>query len=106
MFKAYAPFLIQFSQESRTVLGCAMSSAAVEVFSVVAATQSGFDLAYVPIRLNGRDYAASARVMESGTIVLEVDVAPTGLTPRVVTGAALRSAIKSATAQRRGTAVQ
>lgn len=96
MFKAYAPFLIQFSPEARIMLGCSTPVAAQAAFRAVAATQAGFDLAYVPVKIAGRDFAASSRVMASGTIVIEVDVAPTGLTPRVITGASFRSATRAA----------
>jgi len=92
MFKAYAPFLIQFSPEAYAMLGCSVSSIAPTIFRTVASAQGGFDLAYVPVHLDSCDYAASARIMPTGTIITEVDIAPTALTPRVIKGAALPSA--------------
>lgn len=96
MFKAYAPFLIQFSPEASALLGRSISSVAPTVFRAVAATHAGFDVAYLPVRLGDDIFAASSRIMPSGTIVIELDVARAGLTPRVVTGAALRDAAKIA----------
>lgn len=96
MFKAYAPFLIQFSPEARTMLGCSLSAAAPAAFRAVAAAQAGFDLAYVPVTIDGYGYAASSRVMPSGTIVIELDVAPAALSPRVVTNDAYRAAARAA----------
>jgi len=101
MFKAYASFLIQFSPEAHAMLGCSVTSVAPTVFRAVASAQGCFDLAYLPVRLDTGDYAASARIMPSGTIIIEVDVAPTALTPRVIRGAALRSATAIAVARAR-----
>jgi hypothetical protein len=93
MFKAYAPFLIQFSPDARIMLGCSTPVAAQAAFRAITATQAGFDLA---VTIADRDFSASSRVMASGTIVIEVDVAPAGLAPRVITGAAFRSATRAA----------
>lgn len=92
MFKAYAPFLIQFSPEAYAMLGCSVSSVAPTIFRTVASAQGDFDLAYVPVHIDSGGYAASARIMPTGTIITEVDVAATALTPRVIKGAAMRRA--------------
>ena len=99
MFKAYAPFLIQFLPEARALLNQSISTVAPMVFRTVAAAQAGFDIAHLPVHLGDSKFAASSRIMPSGTIIIELDVAPQGLTPRVVTGAALRNATKIAFAR-------
>ena len=92
MFKAYAPFLIQFSPEAYAMLGFSVSSVAPTIFRTVASAQGDFALAYVPVHLDSGDHSASARIMTTGTIIIEVDVALSALTPRVIKGAASRSA--------------
>ena len=99
MFKAYAPFLIQFSPEARAMLGCSLSAAAPAAFRAVAAAQVGFDLAHVPVTIGDGHYAASSRVMRSGTIVIELDIAPAALSPRVVTNDAYRAGAKAVMAR-------
>ncbi len=99
MFKAYAPFLIQFSPEARALLNQSISTVAPMVFRTVAAAQAGFDIAHLPVRIGEDTFAASSRIMPSGTIIIELDVAPQGLTPRVVTGVTLRNATKIAFAR-------
>jgi hypothetical protein len=78
------------------MLGCSTPVAAQAAFRAITATQAGFDLACVSVTIADRDFSASSRVMASGTIVIEVDVAPAGLAPRVITGAAFRSATRAA----------
>ncbi|HEX7390950.1 MAG TPA: hypothetical protein VF286_12635 [Acidiphilium sp.] len=99
MLKTHAPFLFRSSQEATTMLGCSRHDAAHAAFRAVIGAGAGFDLAHLPVTIAGRDYAASSRVMPSGTIVIELDVAPSGLTPRVITGAALRAGLLMARAR-------
>lgn len=103
MLKTYAPFLINFSREATTMLGCSRHDAAQAAFHAVVGAgtdaRTGLDFAFVPVTIEGRDYAVSSRVMPSGTIVIEFDVAPAGLTPRVITGEALRAGLRAARAR-------
>lgn len=100
MFRAYAPFLIRFSKEASKMLGCLPSVAAATAFRQVAALGAGFDLAYAPVTIGKEAFAASARVMPSGTIVIEVDTAPQGLSPRVIVDVARRATARATAAQR------
>lgn len=94
MFRAYAPFLIHFSREATEILACPPAAAAATAFREIAALGCGFDIAHAPVTIAGVPYAASARVMRSGTIVIELDASPKGLSPRVVTGEAWREATR------------
>lgn len=64
-------------------------------------SQARLDLALVPVTIAGRHFAASSRVMKSGAIVIELDVASAGLTPRIVTGESLRAGPAQARARGR-----
>lgn len=81
------------------MLGCSRHEAAQAAFRTVVSAGAGLDLAHVAVTIAGRDYAASSRVMPSGTIVIELDVAPAGLAPRVITGDAYRAAVRTASAR-------
>ena len=100
MFRAYAPFLIGFSKEAQEMLGCPSAVAAATAFRQIAAFGGGFDIAHVPVTIGEASYAASSRVMSSGTIVIEVDTVPRGLSPRLVTGAEWREAMKTVATHR------
>ncbi|MHB1305323.1 MAG: hypothetical protein ACYCZB_18000 [Acidiphilium sp.] len=103
MLKSHAAFLIRFSQESTTMLGHFRHDAAQAAFRAFTLAGidagSGLDLAHVPVAIGGLDYAASSRVMPSGTVVIALDVAPAGLTPRVITGEAWRAGLLAARAR-------
>ncbi|HQU10151.1 MAG TPA: hypothetical protein PLV07_01105 [Acidiphilium sp.] len=99
MFSAYASFLIRFSKEASEMLGFLPSVAAATAFRQVAALGAGFDLAYAPVTIGKEAFAASARVMASGTIVIEVDTASRGLSPRVIVGVARHATARATAAQ-------
>lgn len=102
MFRAYAPFLIGFSKEAKEMLGCPSAVTSATAFRQIAALGGGFDVADAPVTIAEASYTASARVMRLGTIVIEVDVAPNGLSPHVITATAWREALNvTATCQGR-----
>lgn len=94
MYRVYAPFLIQFTKESRSSLPISAAEAAQIVFRAVVAAGKGFDIAYLPVEMKGVKFAASSRVTTRGTVVIELDCAQPGLTPRLITGETYRKAIK------------
>jgi hypothetical protein len=94
MYRVYAPFLIQFTEEARAVLPISPSEAAQAAFRTIAAAGQGFDIAYMPIEMKGLCFVAASRITKSGTVVIEVDCAQPGLTPRVITGHTYRSSVK------------
>jgi hypothetical protein len=94
MYRVYAPFLIQLTEEARASLPISPAEAAQIVFRAVAAAGKGFDIAYLPVEMKGVNFAASSRVTTRGTVVIELDYAQPGLTPRLITGETYRKAIK------------
>jgi hypothetical protein len=92
MYRVYAPFLIQLTEEARASLPISPAEAAQIVFRAVAAAGKGFDIAYLPVEMKGVNFAASSRVTTRGTV--ELDYAQPGLTPRLITGETYRKAIK------------
>lgn len=106
MYRVYAPFLIHITEEARAMLPTSPSAAAQIIFCVVAAAGQGFDIAYVPVDIVGIPFAAASRIGLGGTVIIELDCAQPGLTPRIITGdtyrkAAARAAHRGGTVHRR-----
>ncbi|MCF3948770.1 hypothetical protein AiwAL_19170 [Acidiphilium sp. AL] len=82
------------------MLDCSRHDAAQAAFRAVvrAGAASSLDFAHVPVTIAGGNYAASARVMPSGTLMIELDAVPPCLTPRVITGDAWRAGLLQARA--------
>ncbi len=93
MYRVYAPFLIQFTEEARSMLPTSPSEAAQIVFRAIAVAGQGFDIAYVPVEIQGISFAASSCIDRRGTVVIEMDCAQPSLTPRFITGGTYRKAM-------------
>lgn len=104
MFRAYAPFLIGISKEVREMLGCQRSVAAATTFRQTTALGTGLDLAHAPVLIRDKAFGTSARVMPSGTIAIEVDAAPRGLSSRVIAGKVSHKTTSTASEQHRRSA--
>jgi hypothetical protein len=79
------------------------SEAAQTAFRTVAAAGEGFDIAYVLVEIKGVSFAASSRITTRGTVVIELDCAQPGLTPRFITGSTYRNAVKRAASRGQST---
>jgi hypothetical protein len=103
MYRVYAPFLIQFTEEARAILPTSPSEAAQTAFRTIAAAAQGFDVAYLPFEMKGLSFVAASRITARGTVVIEVDRAQPGLTQRMITGHTYSNAVKNAALRQQNT---